>query len=202
MASSREFVRIVSIQKSPVIHLFRESIAGVATIRGFGQEKRFVKRNLYLLDCFARPFFCNIAAIEWLCLPMELLSTFVFAFCMFLPWILSFCKLENKIISIERIHQYSQLPSEAPLIIEDSRPPSSWPENGTIEHTDLKVCYKESLHVVLHNVSCSFPGGKKIGIVGRIGSGKSTLIQALFRLIKPAGGRIIIDNIDISRTLQ
>ncbi|KAF9623075.1 hypothetical protein IFM89_036229, partial [Coptis chinensis] len=165
MAYSREFVRIVSIQKSPVIHLFRESIAGTATIRGFGQEKRFVKRNLYLLDCFARPFFCNIAAIEWLCLRMELLSTFVFAFCMFLLvsvhtealiqsipyyqifkvlevllcrygraccaydlnlnarlswWILSFFKLENKIISIERIHQYSQLPSEAPLIIEDS----------------------------------------------------------------------------------
>ncbi|KAL5712092.1 Multidrug resistance-associated protein 5 [Ranunculus cassubicifolius] len=226
MASSRELVRIVSIQKSPVIHLFGESIAGAATIRGFGQEKRFMKRNLYLLDCFARPFFCSIAAIEWLCLRMEILSTVVFAFCMFLlvsiphgsidpsmaglavtyglnlnarlsRWILSFCKLENKIISIERIHQYSQLPSEAPLIIENSRPPSSWPESGTISLSDLKVRYKESLPVVLHNISCMFPGGKKIGIVGRTGSGKSTLIQALFRLIEPEEGKIIIDNIDI-----
>lgn len=84
MASSRELVRIVSIQKSPIIHLFGESIAGDPTIRGFGQEKRFLKRNLYLLDCFARPFFCSVAAIEWLCLRMELLSTFVFAFCMIL----------------------------------------------------------------------------------------------------------------------
>jgi len=84
MASSRELVRIVSIQKSPIIHLFGESIAGAATIRGFGQEKRFMKRNLYLLDCFARPFFCSLAAIEWLCLRMELLSTFVFAFCLVL----------------------------------------------------------------------------------------------------------------------
>lgn len=84
MASSRELVRIVSIQKSPIINLFGESIAGAATIRGFGQEKRFVKRNLFLLDSFARPFFCSLAAIEWLCLRMELLSTFVFAFCMVL----------------------------------------------------------------------------------------------------------------------
>ncbi|KAK4492454.1 hypothetical protein RD792_003263 [Penstemon davidsonii] len=227
MASSRELVRIVSIQKSPIIHLFSESIAGAATIRGFGQEKRFMKRNLYLLDCFARPFFCSLAAIEWLCLRMELLSTFVFAFCMVLlvsfphgsiepsmaglavtyglnlnarlsRWILSFCKLENKIISIERIHQYCHLPSEAPELIEDSRPPSSWPQNGTIELIDLKVRYKESLPVVLHGVSCKFPGGQKIGIVGRTGSGKSTLIQALFRLIEPEGGRIIIDSIDIS----
>ncbi|KAJ9543436.1 hypothetical protein OSB04_023143 [Centaurea solstitialis] len=227
MASSRELVRIVSIQKSPIINLFGESIAGAATIRGFGQEKRFMKRNLYLLDCFARPFFCSIAAIEWLCLRMELISTFVFAFCLVLlvsfprkaidpsmaglavtyglqlnarlsRWILSFCKLENKIISIERIHQYCHIPSEAPPIIEDSRPPPSWPEEGKIEIIDLKVRYKESLPVVLRGVTCEFPGGKKIGIVGRTGSGKSTLIQALFRLIEPESGRIIIDNIDIS----
>ncbi|XP_042514256.1 ABC transporter C family member 5-like [Macadamia integrifolia] len=227
MASSRELVRIVSIQKSPIINLFGESIAGAATIRGFGQEKRFMKRNLYLLDCFARPFFCSLVAIEWLCLRMELLSTFVFAFCMILlvsfphgsidpsmaglavtyglnlnarlsRWILSFCKLENKIISIERIYQYCQIPSEAPAIIENSRPPSSWPENGTIELIDLKVRYKENLPLVLHDITCTFPGGKKIGIVGRTGSGKSTLIQALFRLVEPEGGRIIIDGIDIS----
>ena len=54
-------------------------------------------------------------------------------------WILSFCKLENKIISIERIYQYSQIPSEAPVLIEDSRPLSTWPEYGAIELTDLKV---------------------------------------------------------------
>ncbi|XP_042375801.1 ABC transporter C family MRP4-like [Zingiber officinale] len=227
MASSRELVRIVSIQKSPVIHLFGESIAGAATIRGFNQEKRFMKRNQYLLDCFARPFFCSIAAIEWLCLRMELLSTFVFAFCMALlvsfphgsidpsmaglavtyglnlnarlsRWILSFCKLENKIISIERINQYCQIPSEAPPIVENCRPPTTWPETGNIELINLKARYKDTLPLVLHGINCLFPGGNKIGIVGRTGSGKSTLIQTLFRLIEPAEGKIIIDSIDIS----
>ncbi|KVI12336.1 AAA+ ATPase domain-containing protein [Cynara cardunculus var. scolymus] len=183
----------VMTQKSPIINLFGESIAGAATIRGFGQEKRFMKRNLYLLDCFARPFFCSIAAIEWLCLRMELLSTFVFAFCLVL--LVSF---PRKAIDPKRIHQYCHIPSEAPPIIEACRPPPLWPEEGNIEIIDLKVRYKENLPVVLRGVTCAFPGGKKIGIVGRTGSGKSTLIQVLFRLIEPESGRIIIDNIDIS----
>ena len=64
--------------------------------------------------------------------------------------------------------------------------------------TISQVRYKDDLPFVLHEVSCIFPGGKKIGIVGRTGSGKSTLIQALFRLIEPTGGKIIIDNVDVS----
>ncbi|RVW53624.1 ABC transporter C family member 5 [Vitis vinifera] len=220
MASSRELVCIVSIQKSPVIHLFGESIAGATTIRGFGQEKRFMKRNLYLLDCFGRPFFY----IEWLCLRMELLSTFVFAFCMILLVSFPHGSIDPSMAGLAVTYGLNlnarlsrQIPGEAPPIIENSHPPSSWPENGTIELIDLKVCaavssyllyafillldkvrYKESLPVVLHSVTCKFPGGNKIGIVGRTGSGKSTLIQALFRMIEPAGGKIIIDNIDIS----
>lgn len=227
MASSRELVRIVGIQKAPIIHHFGESIAGAATIRGFGQEKRFRTRILYLFDCYARPFFYSFAAIEWLCLRMEMLSTFVFAFSMALlvsfpvgtidpsmaglavtygltlnarqsRWILSLCKLENKIISIERIQQYSRIPSEAPLVVENCRPPTSWPFKGTVDIENLQVRYKENLPKVLHGITCTFPGGKKIGIVGRTGSGKSTLIQALFRMVEPIDGKIVIDGIDIS----
>lgn len=82
MNSSRELARIVSIQKSPIINLFEESIAGASAIRAFGQEKRFMKKNLHLIDSYNRPFFYSFTAIEWLCLRMEILSTLVFAFCM------------------------------------------------------------------------------------------------------------------------
>lgn len=64
-------------------------------------------------------------------------------------WILSFCKLENKIISIERINQYCQIPSEAPSIIEDSLPPSAWPEHGTIDLIDLRVCRLSSWPIIV-----------------------------------------------------
>lgn len=138
------------------------------------------------------------------------------------------CNAENKMISVERVLQYSNLTSEAPLVIEDSRPPSNWPDFGTICFTNLQVTnfkfltvphlsiarnkvyslmhrlceqirYAEHLPSVLKNITCTFPGRKKVGVVGRTGSGKSTLIQAIFRVVEAREGSIVIDNVDISK---
>lgn len=115
-------------------------------------------------------------------------------------WVIwNLCNVENKMISVERILQFSVVPSEAPLVIEHSRPEQDWPTCGTIELDDLNVRYNTALPLVLKGISCTFPGGKKIGVVGRTGSGKSTLIQALFRAVEPSLGRIVIDGIDISQ---
>lgn len=63
----------------------------------------------------------------------------------------------------------------------------------------MQIRYAEHLPNVLKNVNCTFPGRKKIGVVGRTGSGKSTLIQAIFRIVEPREGSIVIDNVDISK---
>lgn len=101
-------------------------------------------------------------------------------------------------ICVERILQYSNIPSESPLEVTNCRPTETWPWCGTIQIEALQIQYKLDMPMVLKGISCTFPGERKIGVVGRTGSGKSTLIQALFRIVEPSAGRILIDGVDIS----
>ncbi|KAH1086518.1 hypothetical protein AAZX31_07G115200 [Glycine max] len=226
--TARELARLAQIQITPILHHFSESLAGAASIRAFDQEGRFIYTNLLLVDGFSRPWFHNVSAMEWLSFRLNLLSNFVFAFSLVMlvslpegiinpsiaglavtyginlnvlqaSVIWNICNAENKMISVERILQYTNITSEAPLVIEDSRPPSNWPETGTICFKNLQIRYAEHLPSVLKNITCTFPGRKKVGVVGRTGSGKSTLIQAIFRIVEPREGSIIIDNVDICK---
>ncbi|KAF1002288.1 putative ABC transporter C family member 15 [Apium graveolens] len=226
--TARELARLSGIERAPILHHFAESLSGAATIRAFDQKKRFTDANLCLVDNHSRPWFHNVAAMEWLSFRLNQLSNFVFAFSLVLlislpegiidpsiaglavtyginlnvlqaSVIWNICNAENKMISVERILQYSNISSEAPLVIEDSRPPSNWPETGTIRFKNLQIRYAEHLPSVLKNITCTIPGKKKVGVVGRTGSGKSTLIQAIFRVVEPREGSIIIDNVDICK---
>uniref|UniRef100_A0A7N2LD54 ABC-type xenobiotic transporter n=1 Tax=Quercus lobata TaxID=97700 RepID=A0A7N2LD54_QUELO len=226
--TARELARLAGIQRAPILHHFAESLSGAATIRAFDQEDRFIDGNIGLVDNHSRPWFHNMSAMEWLSFRLNLLSNFVFAFSLVLlvtlpegiinpsiaglavtyginlnvlqaSIIWNICNAENKMISVERILQYSNLTSEAPLVIEESRPPNNWPEVGTICFKNLQVRYAEHLPSVLKNITCTFPGRKKVGVVGRTGSGKSTLIQAIFRVVEPREGSIIVDDVDICK---
>ncbi|XP_044431777.1 ABC transporter C family member 10-like [Triticum aestivum] len=108
------------------------------------------------------------------------------------------CNLANKIISVERVSQYMDIQSEAAEVVEENRPLPDWPQDGNLELIDLKIRYRNDAPLVLHGITCKFAGGDKIGIVGRTGCGKTTLIGALFRLVEPAEGKIVIDSVDIS----
>ncbi|PRQ40005.1 putative xenobiotic-transporting ATPase [Rosa chinensis] len=80
-----------------------------------------------------------------------------------------------------------------------ARPNSKWPTEGQIEFQNVQVQYKPEDPMVLKRITCTFSTRMKIGVVGRTGSGKSTMIQASFRVVELSGGKILIDEQDISK---
>ncbi|KAM7251498.1 hypothetical protein ACFE04_023381 [Oxalis oulophora] len=197
LPSARELSRLIGVYKAPVIQHFSETISGSTTIRSFDQESRFRDTNMRLMDGYSRPKFHVAGAIEWLSIA-GLVVTYALNLNGVQVWVIwSLCHLENKIISVERILQYIGIPSEPSLVIEENRPGSSWPFHGEIIIQNLQVRYAPHMPLVLRGLTCTIPGGLKTGIVGRTGSGKSTLIQTLFRIVNLSAGQILIDGIDI-----
>ncbi|ONM18776.1 ABC transporter C family member 14 [Zea mays] len=226
LATSRELTRLEGVTKAPVIDHLSETVLGVTTIRCFKKEKEFFHENLDKINSSLRMYFHNYAANEWLGFRLELIGTLLLsitAFLMislpsnfikkeFVGMSLSYglslnslvyfaisisCMLENDMVAVERVNQFSILPSEAAWKIEEHLPSSNWPNHGDIDIKDIKVRYRSNTPLILKGINISISGGEKIGVVGRTGSGKSTLIQALFRLVEPAEGKMIIDGIDI-----
>ncbi|KAK1404981.1 ABC-type xenobiotic transporter [Heracleum sosnowskyi] len=227
LPSARELARLIGVCKAPVIQHFAETISGSTTIRSFDQESRFRDTSMKLIDANSRPKFHTAGVMEWLCFRLDILANLTFAFSliflisipegtidpsiaglavtyglnlnMLQAWVIwNLCNLENKIISVERILQYASIQSEPPLVIEQNRPDDSWPSSGEVDICNLQVRYAPHMPLVLRGLTCTFQGGKKNGIVGRTGSGKSTLIQTIFRIVEPTAGKISIDGINIS----
>lgn len=106
---------------------------------------------------------------------------------------------ENSLNAVERIGNYIELPSEAPLVIESNRPPPGWPSSGVIKFRDVVLRYRPELPPVLHGISFTITASEKIGIVGRTGAGKSSMLNALFRIVELERGQVLIDEYDVSR---
>jgi len=105
----------------------------------------------------------------------------------------------NQMVSVERVLGYGKLEPEAPLEFEsDKNLDKSWPDKGSIEVRDVAVRYRPSLPLALDGASFTVPSGSRVGVVGRTGSGKSTIVQTLFRLLEAEHGRIDIDGVNIS----
>jgi len=91
---------------------------------------------------------------------------------------------ETYLACVERVQAYARLPVEAPPIVAETRPPPRWPHAGAISIRNLTARYRPGLPPVLSGVSVDIPAGCRVGVCGRTGSGKSSLMLCLFRILE------------------
>jgi ATP-binding cassette subfamily C (CFTR/MRP) protein 1 len=120
-----------------------------------------------------------------------------------LGWAFSIAaNLENIMISLERCLQYTRIKSEKPSEIkpkDEELEKKNWPQEGRIRFENYSVRYRPTTEVVLKNLNFQIEGNEKVGVVGRTGSGKSTICLCLFRILEPLEGTIYIDDEDITK---
>ncbi|KAA1467006.1 P-loop containing nucleoside triphosphate hydrolase protein [Dentipellis sp. KUC8613] len=225
--TARDLHRMESNTRSPIFAEFHELLEGIVTVRAFSAEQRFLDTLHTKIDLTTRMWYTLWMSNIWLLLNFDSLSAFAvlvttllalsgyvsaglaglcitsaMAFTTSTYWACrSWTDLEIDLNSVERVVEYLDLPQEPAAIIESHRPPAYWPSsesNSLIVVEDLEVKYAPELPPVLHHISFSLKGRERVGLLGRTGSGKSTLAMSILRFVDPAGGRILIDGIDIS----
>lgn len=224
-SSAREVKRFESIFRSSVFAKFGEGLSGVATIRAYGLKDRFVNDLRTAIDEMNAAYYLTFSNQRWLSVRLDAIGNalvfttgilvvtsrfsvspaiggLVLSYILAIVQIIQFmvrqlADVENGMNAVERLYHYgTQLEEEAPLHTVDIRP--SWPEKGEIVFEDVEMRYRDGLPLVLKGLNMHVRGGERIGIVGRTGAGKSSIMSTLFRLVEISGGHITIDGIDIS----
>lgn len=110
-----------------------------------------------------------------------------------------FAEIQNMMTSSQRIVEYTRLEIEDELQKDYDKKleEQKWPSEGRIEFDDVSMRYNEGLEPAMNDLSCVIQPGMKVGIVGRTGAGKSTILQVLFRLTDSFKGSIKIDGHNI-----
>ena len=229
LQTSRSVKRIESVTRSPIYALFSSSLSGLMTIRAFGMENQLIELFLEKINRNTRAAFIFACSGRWFGLRLDLMTcclTFLTAilsvalrqnmdpssvalglsYCITLTALFQWAvrqsaEVENFMTSAERIDQYSHLLPEQGFHHEQIEPPANWPKKGKIKFANYKLKYRPELPPVLKGLNLKIKSGKKIGIIGRTGAGKSSIFQALFRLIDKSSteGEIFIDGIDINQ---
>src|SRR6201996_5730106 len=224
-ASAREIKRHEAVERSFVFTRFSEAVSGVATIRAYRLQDQFRESVRDAIDNMNGIYFITFAHQRWLSIRLDVIGNLlVFTVGILvvtsrftinpsigglaLSYILSIVQMiqftvrqlaevENNMNATERIHHYAtNLEEEAPLKLKDVR--DSWPEKGEIVFDDVQMRYRPGLPLVLQGLSLHVNAGERIGIVGRTGAGKSSIMSSLFRMVELSGGSIIIDGINIA----
>ena len=223
---SREITRLEGISRSPIVNLLAEAVLGSITIRAYNQIGNFKKKFHQKVDtCFQINLY-RAGAANWFGLVMGLLALLFLGFLllftsifkhsfgvgaisimlnytmqlqqMLFDMLTTLSSMENIMVSMERCLNFTNIPKEKPLELDsDKHLDTNWPSKGNIKFVNYSVKYRPDTEIVLNKINFELKAGERLGVVGRTGSGKSTLCLSLFRILEPLKGTIYIDDVDI-----
>lgn len=222
--TSVEIKRLDSLSRSTFYSSYSESLTGLATIRAYKHEAKVLKDAEQKLDRENQAYYLTVTMQRWLAIRLDFFSNVlllgialgasdnrttlnpakvgvVLSYALsvtetFSHLITTFALNEQNMNAAERLLVYTTLSPEKDE--KEVEPPAAWPSQGSITFKNVDYAYREGLPLVLKHVSFHIKGGEKIGIVGRTGAGKSSIIQALFRIAEVKGGSIEIDGLNIN----
>ncbi|KAL5474368.1 hypothetical protein EMCRGX_G026307 [Ephydatia muelleri] len=225
LKTSREIKRFEAIARGPIYSHLSESLLGLSTIRTFGRENAAQEYFHEYVNQHTKLCYLFIAATRWFVmrndtLATALLGTLAFSsiplasslnpglvglaltYTITLSTVFQLCMrhsadVETTVVSAERLLHCSQLESEDSLMLNTHRKPNpGWPQGGMIVFDNASFRYSADTPVALKPLTFIIQPGEKVGIIGRTGAGKSSLIQMLFRMAEHTGN-ILIDGVNI-----
>ncbi|NWH60925.1 MRP1 protein, partial [Geococcyx californianus] len=225
--TSCQLRRVEAASRSPIYSHISETFQGNSVIRAYKDQERFILKSDFLVDENQRICFPGAVADRWLATNLEFLGNGVVLFAALfaamgrtylspgtagfsisyalqitgvLNWMVrSWTEIENNIVSVERVKEYSRTPKEAPWTLNGELQDQVWLTEGRIEFRNYSLRYRPHLELALKHIHLTINGQEKIGITGRTGAGKSTLTVGLLRLVEAAEGAILIDGLDIAQ---
>lgn len=227
LRTSRQLRLLELEEKAPLYTLFGETAAGLASVRAFGWANKFAERNLELLDRSQRPFYLMWCIQRWLGIVLDLLITILITILMVIivakrqsiePGLVglgllstvnlsstltnlvrNWTMLETSIGAIARLAAFAKDTESEHKPWETDTVSKQWPERGRVDFTRFEASYSADSVMVLKDIDLDIHPSEKVGVCGRSGAGKSSVLASLFHLLEFRSGQIQIDGIDIAR---